>query len=111
MKTLFYGISLERIPLKRNSIAGIDLEQLESLLNKSGIKVFIKEQYMPYRDRHVHVGTPIKESSQQTYEEYGSYNTNQIVKLEQDPSELIAKLRKIGIDAKKEDFRLYITNE
>ena len=125
---LFYGVNLARIPEERRNfpkevtsgegaMRTLNLEALEELVEKHGLETFFSDDcdYIEYEVAHVgvqiknnYVEGEVVESEQRVFfEECVRFDRKQIIDLYKNPSELLKRMKKIGLDVKPEELALY----
>lgn len=130
---LFYGVNVGRIQKDKRhfpeSIVGefgdLNTEVLGEIVSKEGLELFVgdNEGYSDfgldsdsYEDGTVHIGQKIKSTYGCNHKVDGKssggsectfFDVKQIIDLRQNPSKLIAKLKKIGLDVNPNELALY----
>jgi len=117
---LFYGVNLGRLSEKKIDIDKLSISsgwvnawRLDELARERGLGLFIgygagDAEY--HRLSHVHIGIKVKNKrplSSIESREAPRYNVDMIISLYNDSSELIAKLKEIGLGVEKRDLALY----
>lgn len=120
--TLFYGINIGRVPRERRNLPKevfdkdeINIDVLEELISKYELNSFVDEYEIP-TEATVHIGETIRSAfvygknmgkKSRIEGELPFFDIEHIINLRNEPSTLIAKLKKIGLEVRPEDLCLY----
>jgi len=124
---LFYGVNLERIPKRRmrftkGILVGeyrVDVNELRFIASKQELEIFLSDEEGSEGVRDfdvVHIGQLIRSTyvyenkiggKKRFSEECAFFDINQILRLRQNPSRLIDKLKRVGLIVKPKELCLY----